>query len=733
MRASGFKNTFTSAEISPNAWERTELEHHQKGCAEALNMLALPTGPLVSRGGFLDRGAVKFEDRLTRGVAFIRSPDDALFLELGRGYMRVFDSGGNFLTETHSPYDDDEVFKLRWEQVGDVIYFFHSEGIRAPKVLKRIVSPGVTPESWEWLTPGFVEGPFLKENESPTTLTFAADEGANIAITASAPVFHSGHAGAVWRIRQNDGNTGLRTWAPATAYNEGDQVLSNGRIYECQQPGGGTSGNTPPVHEVGNARDGVLDWQFLHDGAGVVRIINVIGDTEARCDILTRIPTTAPTRYWSEGAFSDYRGWPTAWPAVREERLWIGSAPTDDDAVYASRTDGFTPNELDYKPGLGTGRVVDDDAIDRSVGGGRGALLALVNADSLMAFTTAGEYVILGAGTDEPLSPTSFVARPVGEFGSDDVKPVRAMSAVLHVAAGGSMLREIVVDRLQNVQSRDLSIVADHISSRGLIYMEWSRPDNVLWTVVADSREDDGGLAAFSYHAEQGVMGWTRQRLPSGWIINSICRLPAPAGREHLWAIVSREKGGVIQRRIWRMAARRDQCWMDGAEFRQGPPTTAVAGLDHYEGESVCVLADGVLVGDLVVSGGQVTLTTAASDVWVGQRMPRRFTSLPLDLQGPDGTLHRELRPLRGTVVLGCVTAEVGVQPDDAVPGEAVAPLAKISTRRPQDLVPVLRRQREDVVLGGGADLDNRVVCQCVDPFDLVIYGMRLVADVNER
>ena len=52
-------------------------------------------------------------------------------------------------------------------------------------------------------------------------------------------------------------------WATNTAYNAGDRVYNNKRIYEAQ--GAGTSGSIPPTHTAGVVSDGVINWSFIDD------------------------------------------------------------------------------------------------------------------------------------------------------------------------------------------------------------------------------------------------------------------------------------------------------------------------------------------------------------------------------------------------------------------------------------------------------------------------------------
>ena len=89
------------------------------------------------------------------------------------------------------------------------------------------------------------------------------------------------------------------------------------------------------MHESGEVSDGSAIWRHLHDGAGVVRIIDVLSPTSATVNLVSTMPDGigAGTAYWSEGAYSDARGWPSTPPAVREERLVVGCLLYTSDAA----------------------------------------------------------------------------------------------------------------------------------------------------------------------------------------------------------------------------------------------------------------------------------------------------------------------------------------------------------------------------------------------------------------
>lgn len=70
------------------------------------------------------------------------------------------------------------------------------------------------------------------------------------------------------------------------------------------------------------------------------------------------------------------------------------------------------------------------------------------------------------------------------------------------------------------------------------------------------------------------------------------------------------------------------------------PPITTVSGLDHLEGLTVSILADGNVVPQQTVIDGEITLDQAASQVTVGLPYPAQFESLYLDIPGEPATVQ---------------------------------------------------------------------------------------------
>lgn len=80
-------------------------------------------------------------------------------------------------------------------------------------------------------------------------------------------------------------------------------------------------------------------------------------------------------------------------------------------------------------------------------------------------------------------------------------------------------------------------------------------------------------------------------------------------------------------------------------------PTTIVRGLNHLEGMRVAVLADGSVVDNKVVSGGQITLPQAASAIVVGLPYTCQLQTLFLDPPGQPSTIQGKRKNLYSAVI----------------------------------------------------------------------------------
>lgn len=747
-RQTDFKNALNVGELSPDGWSRSDLAQFSRGCRLGYNMIGRVMGPVGRRRGTWFCGLTKHQDKAGRLFGFRRSSGDALVIELGDLYGRVWTVNGTPVlsggtpVEFVTPWTAAQVEGLRFKQIGDLVYVTHRDGLR-PQTIKRTSNT-----SWSVTPTVFLDGPWRAEN---TNQAHSLSLTGGNALNSDVAFFQPGHAGALFRLRAGDGVPGVLSWEPEEGgLTLGVQRLSNGAVYEYAG-GSTTSGNTPPIHTSGVVSDGAADWRFLHDGAGVVRVTTVHDNMHCTVEVVTPPPSQVEigTRFWAEGAYSDYRGWPTAAPAVREERLALAAAAAEPDMVCFTRTAGFSPAGLDFKPGLGTGRVVDDDAVTRFVGDERNQIVWLVNTTYLLAATTEGEFVITGATLDDPISPSGNVARPLSEYGAADVTPVLAHGGCLFVGAGGESLFRTGLAADQSLIEGELTVGADHIGARGLAELSWMRqPDNLLWVRLAD-----GGQASMTYHAEQQVRGWNRHGLAAlspptedaplggGLIVESQCVVPGDGGRSRLFLLARRQKAGATQRMILRMADPGDRLFLDAAEAYVGTAVNAVDGLDHLDGEAVTVMAatetgasatPGRGWGEYegrTVEDGEVALPedVTATRLQAGLPYLSRWEGLPPETQGPGSTAGRKVRWTHAVLTVDAAIAYVGTTGEDGDSGTD-----RLLNRTPADVAgPAVRRKTWKTPLLGGAEFERRLFVETRSGFDLVLHSIRATADVE--
>src|SRR3546814_10149350 len=87
-----------------------------------------------------------------------------------------------------------------------------------------------------------------------------------------------------------------------------------------------------------------------------------------------------------------------------------------------------------------------------------------------------------------------------------------------------------------------------------------------------------------------------------------------------------------------------DAFYVDCGLTYDGSPTSTITGLDHLEGETVKVWADGDLHDDKTVASGQITLDAAASVVQVGLGYTHKLRTLKAEGGAAAGTAVTKIK-----------------------------------------------------------------------------------------
>ena len=422
---------------------------------------------------------------------------------------------------------------------------------------------------------------------------------------------------------------------------------------------------------------------------------------------------SAGVKTWSEGAFSVKNGYPRA-VAFYEERLYFAATPNQPQTIYGSVTADFENHE----PG-----TEDDAAVNITIASDKvNVIKHLLPARFLQILTTSSEFTLSGGTGTTPVTPTNVNVLRETTFGSSDVRPLRAGNSTILIQKGQEKVKEITFDLdTDGLLGVDLSILADHLPRGGLTDMVWQQePELILWFV-----HTDGGLIGLTYDRANGAIGWHDHDLGGTGIVESITSIPSGA-EDQVYASVQRTIDGETVRHIEYLTTIdfgddvTDAFYVDSGLTYDGSATTTISGLNHLEGETVTILADGAAHADKVVSGGRVTLDRSASKVHVGYGYTSIVETLRLEAGADDGIAQGKIKRIHGVTArfYNSVGAEIGPDTNnlDRLP-------FRDSSMSMDEAVPLYNGDKE-IFFPSGYDNDARVVIRQNQPLPMTILAI---------
>jgi hypothetical protein len=342
-----------------------------------------------------------------------------------------------------------------------------------------------------------------------------------------------------------------------------------------------------------------------------------------------------------------------------------------DARVRPQRVDGSKSNDFEnFTPG-----TADSDPISYNIGSNEVcAIRWLESWRKLLLGTPGGEFKMGSETAQVGLTPTNVLVSRETKVGSAAIRPHVVGNALIFVQRQGRTVRELAYDfQVDGYIARDLTLVADHVTAGGVVELAYqAEPAGIVWAARAD-----GQLIGCTYLKEQKVQGWHRHPMTNG-TVEAVAVIPG-SGADELWLIVRRTINGATKRYVEQMqppfaddAELEDAWFVDAGLAYSGAPATVFSGLDHLEGQSVDILADGAPHPSQVVASGQITLASAASRVIVGLGYTSRRETMPLEFGQPEGTAQSRKRKIDRVMVrllrsLGCALG-VGSGPVDEVP-----------------------------------------------------------------
>jgi hypothetical protein len=478
------------------------------------------------------------------------------------------------------------------------------------------------------------------------------------------------------------------------------------------------------VHTSGTETYGSINWEYRHDDTGYVKITGFTSSTVVTATVkeddggISVLPhnivgSSNATTKWSLGSFSSTTGFPRA-IGFYEERLYFAGTTDQPQTIFGSVSADFE----NHTPG-----TEDDAAINVTIASDQvNVIKHLLPARFLQLLTTSAEFTLSGGAGSEPVTPTNVNVLRETTFGTGNIKPLRAGNSTILIQKGAEKVKEITFDLdTDGLLGVDLTVLADHLARGGLTDMVWQQePELLLWFVHADGR-----LIGLTYDRANATVGWHEHSLGGDGIVESITAIPSGA-EDQVYLSVKRTIDGSTVRHIVYLKSLyfnddvTDAFFVDSGLTYDGSATTTIKSLNHLEGETVTILADGAAHADKTVSNGTITLDRSASKVHVGYGYTSSLETLRMEAGAEDGIAQGKIKRIHGVTARFFQTVGAELGPDtanlDRLP-------FRDSSMAMDEAVPLFTGDKE-ISFPSGYDNDAKIVIRQTQPLPMTILAI---------
>ena len=378
------------------------------------------------------------------------------------------------------------------------------------------------------------------------------------------------------------------------------------------------------------------------DYTGHVLITEYVSPAVVKGTVKKQLASTDETRDFAFAAWNGEKGYPSA-TGFYEDRLVFAGSKGFPQTFWTSKTGDY------YNFGTSIPSA-DDDGITATLNSGQmNGIKAIIAFGEMLLLTTGGEFKVSGGG--KAITGSNVLSQPQEYRGVSDVNPVTIGSRIIYVQHQGNIIRDLAYSYdVDKYTGDDLNLLASHLfEGHKIISMTYQQiPNSIVWCV-----RDDGLLLGLTYIKEQDIYAWHQHTTAGGKFV-SVCNIGGST-EDKLYAVI--ERGGQYYVEIMESRDKstnvEDQFFVDSGITYEGEPTDEISGLEHLEGYTVAILADGNVLPQQTVENGKVLLGNKYKKVHVGLPIDAEIKTLPIDFTAQDGTyLSRKKRIATVTLLL---------------------------------------------------------------------------------
>ena len=345
--------------------------------------------------------------------------------------------------------------------------------------------------------------------------------------------------------------------------------------------------------------------------------------TASKTIAFTKSANGSPRR---EDVWSANRGYPKT-ACFYEGRLVLGGIKSKPQSLIFSKSASFFDFDIDDGD--------DDEAIFVTISSRKlNDIVDVFPGRNLQVFTSGAEFAV----TSKPITPSSAQVAPQTSHGALNVETQDVDGSTIFVDRNGKSIRDFVFSFNEDAYvTQDLSVLASHLITQpiDMALLSGTQSDDANWVFFVNA---DGNGTILNTLRAQDITGFTRWEARGS--IEGVCVVD-----EDLYLIRRRTINSVTVKFVerWNFDHKMD------ASIKIAPTAsqTVLTGLDYLEGETVQIVADGVVLQERAVSGGSITLEsseTGYTSVEVGLNFNVELKPMPLNTNVGSGQNQMRLK-----------------------------------------------------------------------------------------
>jgi hypothetical protein len=443
------------------------------------------------------------------------------------------------------------------------------------------------------------------------------------------------------------------------------------------------------------------------------------------------IDTTNFTTYTSGGTAKEIQpSVPALWGADNnpsvvtffEQRLVFAATNNNPQTLWFSKN-------FDYE-NFSVGSAADDDALIYTIASSKVNAIRYLSATRILIVGTSGGEYVLSTTNNGPVTPGTTVIRKYSNYGCTNDEPVQVADLTLFIQRGGRKVREFQYQGEINTggyAAPDITILAEHLTEGTITQFAYQQePESIVWAL-----RNDGTLLGLTYRREEDVVAWHKHIIGGTFnsgqaVVESIISLPTDSGEDELYMIVKRTINSQTKRYVEVLKTfdfgegSTGAFFVDSGLSYSGSATSTISGLQHLEGETVTILANGATHPDKDVSSGGITTDFDITSGAIGFGFTSKMQTLRLEAGSVDGTSQGKPKRIHAVTLRlhETIGIEVGT---DASNVDRI--FFRDSSMNMDEAVPLFTGDKE-IEFPGGFDDDAKIYAQQTQPLPMTILAI---------